>query len=248
MSLKNPYAKFAEVYDLFVRADFHKEYYRFIIRILNKLKFKPESVLDLACGTGKLAKLFLDNGYMVEGLDISESMLSIARKRGLTVYQGNMVDFELGKKYDLILCVYDSLNYILKQSELLRCFKSVNRHLNEKGKFIFDMNSDFKINKVLPAYKTDYHKIGDTELIWLNSHKRNKWIGELILFIKTENGKFRRFFEKHVERAYKIDTIKKLLKKASFEILGAFSDYKFNEIKKDSKRWFFICKKLEDAL
>lgn len=101
MILNNSYEKFAQVFDSFVRGEFHKNYYGFIIRILKKLKFKPRNILDLACGTGKLAKIFLDAGYEVEGLDLSENMLNIARKRGLNVYQGNMINFELGKEYDL---------------------------------------------------------------------------------------------------------------------------------------------------
>lgn len=144
-------------------------------------------------------------------------------------------------------CVFDSLNYILKQSDLQKCFNSVNKHLNKNGLFIFDMNSDFKINEVLPTYKNDYHKVDDTELIWLNSRKGNTWIGELVLFQKTDDGKYQRFYEKHVERAYKITTIEKLLKRAKFEILRTYSDFKFNELKKDSKRWFFVCKKLGEA-
>lgn len=244
MSAKNPYDKFAEVFDSYVRADFHRDYYNLILKIFKKWKLEPKNILDLACGTGKLAKIFLDNGYTIEGLDISESMLNIAIKKGLKVYQGNIVDFELGKKYDLILCVYDSLNYVLKQSDLQKCFKSVNRHLFEKGVLIFDMNSDYRINKILPTYKIDYHKIGDTELFWFNSHRHNTWIGELIIFEKTEDGKYQRFYEKHIERAYKLPIIKKLLKKANFEILETFSDHKFNEIKRDSKRWYFVCERI----
>ncbi len=247
MVVKNPYEKFAEVFDIFVPANFHENYYRFITRVLKKLRFKPKNVLDLACGTGKLAKFFLDAGYDIEGLDLSESMLNIARSKGLKVYQGNMINFELGKKYDLIICAFDSLNYILKQSDLQKCFKSVNNHLSQGGLFIFDVNSDFRINEVLPTYKNDYHKIGDTVLIWLNSHQRNTWVGELIIFERTENGKYQRFYEKHIERAYKIAAIEKLLKRAKFEILEIFSDFEFKKVKKDSKRWFFVCKKLRES-
>ncbi|WXG42215.1 MAG: class I SAM-dependent methyltransferase [Candidatus Freyarchaeum deiterrae] len=243
MVAKNPYEKFAEVFDSFVPGEFHKDYYRFIIKVLKKLRFKPKSILDLACGTGRLTKLFLDAGYEVEGLDSSQSMLNIARGRGLKVHHGNMISFELGKKYDLVICVFDSLNYVLKQSDLQKCFKSVSRHLNRDGLFIFDMNSDYKINEVLPTYKNDYHRIGDTELIWLNSHHRNTWIGELILFERKEDGLYQRFYEKHVERGYTLAAIEKLLKKVQFGILVKFSDFKFNEIVKDSKRWFFVSKK-----
>ena len=237
------YDKFAEVYDKITPEYFHAEYYNFILKILKEMNYKPKKTLDLACGTGRLAKIFLDEGYDIEGLDISEKMLEIAKKRGLKVYQSNMVDFNLGKKYDLIVCTYDSLNYILQEDSLQKCFNSISKHLNQDGVFIFDMNSQFKINKILPQYKADYYDFGDAELIWLNSHEPSFWFGEIILFKKTNDGKYERYYEKYIERAFELNTTKKLLKEANFEILETYSDFEFNKIKKDSKRWFFVTKK-----
>ncbi|MFX1519105.1 MAG: class I SAM-dependent DNA methyltransferase [Promethearchaeota archaeon] len=235
------YDKFADVYDLVTPDEFYIDYFEFILRILKEMNFKPKKILDLACGTGRLAKIFLDKGYDIEGLDISTNMLEIAKKRGLKVYQSNMVDFDVGQKYDLIISTYDSLNYVLQESNLKKCFNSIKKHLNQEGIFICDMNSDYKINKVLPEYKVDYYDFGDTaELIWLNSHEPDLWIGEVILFKKAEDGKYERFYEKYVERAYELKTIKKLLESANFEILETYSDFEFNKIKKDSKRWFFV--------
>ncbi len=242
-----PYERFAEVYDKITPDEFYAEYYDFILKILKEMNYKPKKTLDLACGTGRLAKIFLDEGYDIEGLDISEKMLEIAKSRAknLKVYQSNMIDFNLGKKYDLIVCTYDSINYILQEASLQKCFNSVSKHLNQEGVFIFDMNSVFKINKVLPEYKADYYDFGDAELIWLNSHSHEPdlWIGEVILFKKTEEGKYERYYEKYIERAFELNTTKKLLKAANFEILETYSDFEFNKIKKDSKRWFFVTKK-----
>jgi SAM-dependent methyltransferase len=233
------YEKFAAVYDLVTPDEFYVDYFEFLMKIFKEIIFKPKKILDLACGTGRLTKIFLDKGYDVEGLDISASMLEIAKKRGLKVYQSNMVDFDVGKKYDLIICTYDSLNYILHEDSLQKCFDSVSKHLSQAGVFIFDMNSQFKINKVLPEYKADYYDFGDAELIWLNSHSDPYWIGEVILFKKAKDGKYERFYEKYIERAYELKTVKKLLE-AKFEILETYSDFEFNKIKKDSKRWFFV--------
>jgi SAM-dependent methyltransferase len=240
-----PYDKFAEVYDKITPDEFYAEYANFILEILKEMNYKPKKILDLACGTGRLAKIFIDKDYDIEGLDISEKMLEIAKKRGLKVYQSNMIDFNLGQKYDLITCTYDSLNYILQEDSLQKCFKTISKHLNQEGLFIFDMNSDFKINKILPDYKADYYDFGDAELIWLNSHSREPdlWIGEVILFKKTENGKYVRFYEKYIERAYEMNTIKKSLKEANLEILETYSNFEFDKINKKTKRWFFINKK-----
>ena len=61
--------------------------------------------------------------------------------------------------------------------------------------------------------------------------------------IKTKYEFEGRFYEKYIERAYDMNTIKKLLKEANLEILETYSNFEFDKIKKDSKRWFFITKK-----
>jgi len=243
MSDKKPYEKFAEVYDAIMPDEFYNDYYNFIVKILKQLKIKPKTILEVACGTGKLTEIFHKNHWVIEGLDLSNGMLNIAKKKGLKVYQGNMINFKLDKKYDLILNIFDSLNYIQNLSDLQKCFITANKHLEKNGLFIFDMNSDFKINKIIPTFKTEYYKIGDTELIWLNSHKPNTWIAEMMMFCKS-NGKYTRFYEKHIEKAYKLSEIKRLLKKANFELINIYSDFNFDKVRKNSKRWFFVAKKL----
>jgi len=150
----------------------------------------------------------------------------------------------------LILCIYDSLNYIQRQSDLQQCFNSVNKHLHPDGLLIFDMNSVFKINRIIPnnPVKTQYHRVGDIELVWLNLHEPDTWIAEMIFFERMENGTYQRFYEKHIEKAYRLSTVKGLLKKANFEIIAGYSDLQFNEIRKNSNRWFFLCKKRQTSM
>lgn len=242
MPTRNPYEKFAEVYDSVMRDKFYQDYYQFVTEILKEQGLEPKTILELACGTGKLAKIFLDKGYNIEGLDISKNMLRVAKKKGLKVHQGNMVDFKLKKKYDLILCIFDSLNYTQEQSELHQCFKSVKKHLSQDGLLIFDMNSDYKINKLIPNFGTEYYKVGDIEMVWLNTHEPDTWVTEMIFFEKTENGKYQRFYEKHIEKAYKISTIKSLLQKAKLEMIASYSDFQYSKMRRNAKRWFFVCK------
>lgn len=240
MSAK-PYGKFAEVYDsLLDQQRFYDGYYQFIAKILGKLKFSPKSVLDLACGTGKLAEIFLRKGYMIEGLDLSREMLRIARKRGLKVHAGNMTRFNLRKKFDLVLCTFDALNYLHSLSEVRKCFGSVYSSLNYSGLFIFDFNSDYKIRSYLPkASKTMHYEVGNFEVVWSNRHMPGKWIADIRMIEKGG----RRFHEVHVEKAYPIAAIRKLLNSAGFKVAGVYSDFEFNKVKRNSLKWFFVCRK-----
>ncbi len=235
------YGKFAEVYDKIMNQEFYDFYFNFAVDCARNFKAKPKTVLDLACGTGRLAEIFLRKGYEVEGLDRSSGMLKIASKRGISVHKGNIAKFNLEKKYDLILCVFDSLNYLGTKGQLRICFAAVNNHLADGGLFIFDFNSEFKINSAIPRLfrKEEHYSLGGKKLIWKNSHKPNTWI--VTITIIGKGGK--KFEEMHIEKAYKLDEIRRLSKKAGFEILGVYSDFDFSKVKRNSLKWFFVCRK-----
>jgi len=106
-----------------------------------------EAVLDLCCGAGHLAVHFLENGYSVVGLDLSESMLEYAREntgRFSESGQARFVkadagDFTLTERFGLVVSTYDSLNHLESEQTLISCFKCV-REVSS-GYFIFDINT-----------------------------------------------------------------------------------------------------------
>ncbi len=245
MKFSKPYQKFSEIYDKIMNDKFYNSYAKFIFKALRRFKFGPKKILDIACGTGRLAKFFLLKGYSVEGIDSSAMMLNIARKRGIKCHKQVISVFNLSRRYDLILCTFDSLNYLKNLKEIKKCFSSVKKHLETNGFFIFDLNSDFKINNLITS-SMSYRKIDDTEFIWLNFKKPNIWISKIILFVK-KNKQYQRYDEKHIEKAYKFESIKKLLRQSDFKILGVYSDFDFAPVKKYSPRWFFVCQKQERA-
>lgn len=243
MPLLPPYQKFAYLYDALNTDEFYENYYNFLTKLWKKLKFKPKRILELACGTGRLAELLLKNHYEIEGLDLSSSMLRIARLRKIKCYLGDMTRFNLKKKYDVVLCFFDSLNYLPTEKALQQCFVSVQKCLTQGGLFIFDMNSDFKINQIVPNFGTEYHKVKNAEAVLLNSFKPNTWITKIIIFQKTKHGKYERFYEDHIEKAYKLAEIKKILRQSGLKIINIYSDFKLQRVKKNSKRWFFVCRR-----
>jgi SAM-dependent methyltransferase len=70
------------------------------------------ALLDVACGTG--AHLVqLKRQYRVEGVDLDEGMLAIARKRvkGARFHRGNLRTFDLGRQFDAVVCLFSSIGY-----------------------------------------------------------------------------------------------------------------------------------------
>ena len=93
-----------------------------------------DSLLDIGCGTGIHANL-LSKYYQVEGLDIDPKMLAVARKNypEIRFQQGDMVDFKLKKKFDIIVCLFSAIGYVKTKSRLQKTIKSMSQHLLPGG-------------------------------------------------------------------------------------------------------------------
>lgn len=107
------------------------------------------SVLDVCCGTGQLALYFLERGYRVTGIDLSEHMLCYARENvghyletGQAEFiQGDAADFSLGGQFGLVVSTFDAINHLEDGQALEKCFRCVFAVLASDGLFIFDLNT-----------------------------------------------------------------------------------------------------------
>ena len=132
----NEYEYLAKYYD-FLLGD--KDAFDYWLKYIEEVPFK--SCLELASGSGVLAGILKEKGYDIIASDISKEMKEASKDNFDGEYLLlNMIDFNLDKTFDLILCVCDSLNY-LYEDELSTMFKSVYKHLNLNGRFIFDMHN-----------------------------------------------------------------------------------------------------------
>jgi SAM-dependent methyltransferase len=112
-----------------------------------QLRDGVKTVLELACGTGSiLAHLRAD--YDVVGVDLSPQMLEIAAEKlpGVRLVQGDMTEIRLGERFDAVLCLYDSINHLLRFEQWERLFDTAVAHLGVGGVFIFDMNSQERLD------------------------------------------------------------------------------------------------------
>ena len=106
-------------------------------------------VLDLACGTGTLTIHLAKAGYQMTGLDISESMLAMARRKHeeaglelpITWVCEDMRTFLFDEPFDAVVCHYDSLNHLSNETELRGTFLQVSQALRSGGLFLFDLNT-----------------------------------------------------------------------------------------------------------
>lgn len=127
----------AEIYDAIYRAagkDYDAEVARLRTLMDQFNSSKGRSLLDVACGTGgHLGRLRSE--FEVEGLDIDEAMLAVARARcpDVPLHQADMVDFELDRRFDVILCLFSSIGFVRTRQRLNQAIATMARHLEPGG-------------------------------------------------------------------------------------------------------------------
>jgi len=156
------YQHFSEVYDLFISD--YEWCFEFIKETIQEYADNPRSLLELACGTRNILQHFIDE-YEISGIDISASMLEQAKKKmpDVPLFEMSMTDFKLDRKFDLILCMFDSINHLHNYEDWINTFSCVRNHLNPGGVFMFDMNTLERLDRMsqLPGLM---HQKGDAYL------------------------------------------------------------------------------------
>jgi SAM-dependent methyltransferase len=158
-----PYQRFGEFYDA-VMGD-RQAAAEQVRELILAAKPAAKNVLELGCGTGSILEC-LQDAYEVSGLDVSGKMLSIAHRKvpGSRLFQQDMVDFRIDGRFDVIFCVFDSINHVRGFSDWKKVFAAVRRHLLPGGCFIFDINTQRKLERLI-AGPPWVHRFGRNLLI-----------------------------------------------------------------------------------
>ncbi len=211
---------------------------------------RPELVLDLATGTGRMALELASRGYDMTGVDSSVEMLGIAReeaeRRGLSGILWlcqDMTDFELYGTVDLVTCCLDSINHLTSPEDLRRCFSLVHNYLSPNGLFLFDINGKKKFETVYSDRSYVMEEDGAV-CVWQNSYSEESELCDFMItvFEEQEDGSYLRYDEVESERMYRLDTVKGELLSAGFEFIGAYSDFKFTEASDDDERIYIAAR------
>jgi ubiquinone/menaquinone biosynthesis C-methylase UbiE len=111
-----------------------------LLDIINEhLQSGGERLLDVACGTGKHLE-FLKEDYQVEGLDLSLELLDIAKERTPDVlyHHADMMDFDLGREFNVVTCLFSSIGYVKTLDNLHRAVKCMSNHLKAGGVLVIE--------------------------------------------------------------------------------------------------------------
>jgi SAM-dependent methyltransferase len=102
-------------------------------------KSTGKALLDVGCGTGIHANL-LSRHYQVQGLDLDKKMLAVARGNypQIKFQQGDMVNFQLINKFDVIVSLFSAIGYARTKTRLHRTIKNMSQHLASGGVLLIE--------------------------------------------------------------------------------------------------------------
>ena len=218
------YEDFALVYDRFMDETPYEEWCQFVVGRLKQDQITDGILLDLGCGTGSMTELLAKQGYDMIGVDLSDSMLDIAIEKraqsghNILYLQQDMREFELYGTVRAVICLCDSLNYLLEEDDLLTTFKLVNNYLDPNGLFIFDFNTVYKYETVI-GDSTIAENREDCSFIWENYYDPEEQLNQydLTLYVQDEDDRYVRFEETHIQKAYALERVLELLEKAGLK-------------------------------
>ena len=226
---------FSKVYNLYW-SDFIDEIGPSLIEIANELfhnnpHVKTKHMLDLCCGSGRLATKFLENQFNITGIDLSPHMISIANKNNIDYVNDDkaefivhdVINYKLDKKFLLITSTFDSLNHMKNIDEFTQVIKNVYRDLLPDGIFIFDLNTE----KGLKSWEfVDFEETDDLVMIFHGKYDRKEKVAysKVYGFLTEDNVSWRRFDQLMTNTVFNISEIELILRKIGFKEIWITDD------------------------
>jgi len=241
-----PYQAIAAIYDGLMSHVEYDKWAGFILNLLNRASNQPSEVLELACGTGIIANHLAASGIKVTGYDRSPQMIERAKSKynSPRLHFGTAAfnDFPFDREYSAVICLYDSVNYIMAFEALVSFFERVKRVLPSGGIFIFDICTRYNSYTNFRGYIDEgyvdgcyYHRTSDY------NPKSHLHLNDFI--ICPANDPDKRLVERHEQNIYSVRQIQSAIKRAGMTLVSMFDDIYQRPARRRSLRIHFLTRK-----
>jgi SAM-dependent methyltransferase len=238
---------YAKHYDLFNKEKDYGFEARFLKDIMIRFDKNTDGlkILNLGCGTGMHDRKLVDLGFKVTGMDQSAEMIEIAKQKvpEANYIVGDMSDFDLNEKFDVVICMFSSLGYLAEQDKVNGFFESVSKHLVEEGLLILDVWNGLGVVKDPPAIREKIVEDGNLKIVrtsYPNLDVQN-FVNNVRFEIKVyENDKLVDEYEEHHKVRFFLPLeIKQYMEDVGINMLHEAPSYNLDETLND-EHWNMI--------
>lgn len=238
----DPYARLSEVYD-HGWGEFTAGCAAFVRDLIERHRLAPATILELACGTGTLAIELASDGHRVHGSDLSPAMIAAAKAKAegrprLSFDVQDMAGASFSLTFDLALCEFDSINYLLTPQRVAGFFGSVSKALRPGGLLHFDVNRPLLYETF--HGRTYERPIRDGTLIQEAAYDRGTRLATTTF--RFPNGDV----EIHRQRAYEMEDLERGLVDAGLEVIDLFGGFDRSPWSESTPRSICVCRKRDD--
>lgn len=222
------FEKYARYYDLLYADKNYGQEVAYVDELIKAHRATTSSILEFGCGTGKHARLLVDCGYAVHGIDLSFDMITCAQQwtthENLTFICSDMRSVNLGKTFDVVISLFHVMSYQATNEDLDSVFARANEHLASGGLFIFDAWYGPSVLTERPAVRVkrvenDAIRVVRVAEPVLHTERSCVEVNFTVFFVSKKTGVIETFTEQHVMRYLFVPEIETLCKKHGFELV-----------------------------
>jgi ubiquinone/menaquinone biosynthesis C-methylase UbiE len=200
-------------------------------------KYHCRSVIDIGCGTGNHALRLSKMGYQVTGVDVSPTMLKIAKTKDkeakIKFIRGDVKKLEKviskGQRFDAAICLGQVFSHLMTNKDIQAFLNRLHKILKKNGLFVFSARNAKKINEeYLNKLRLD-HMVNEEklQLLMLAYNIRDLQDPNIIvwnpIYLMKENNKVDLQIREHKLRWFEFSTLKKMITKNGFKIVTIYS-------------------------
>jgi SAM-dependent methyltransferase len=224
---ENIFRAYSRYYDLLYQDKNYDSEVKYLQKLLARFGIPKGNLLEFGSGTGKHARLLVDQGYTVHGIELSAEMVSRAQSiPGFTCQQGDIAHINLGCKYDAVLSIFHVMSYQISNEKLQAAFANAAKHLKEHSLFIFDFwyspAVHFQKPEVRVKRMADKHfEITRIAEPVIHTIQNRVDVNYTIFSHNLDTGYFHTFYETHPMRHISLPEIELLARINGFELILA---------------------------
>lgn len=237
-----PYGRLADIYDFVMRHVDYRGWADYVERAFTRHGQNPVRVLDLACGTGTMVLELSRRGYEMTGVDGSEAMLAVAGRKakveGLSIpfHTADLRRLEGLSSFDAVLCLYDSMNYMMNLDEVSLALRQVHPLVVADGVFVFDVCTE--ANSLRYFRDLTEREAGDGfAYVRRSTYRDGVQTNDFTIQFPAQRQSVR---EIHKQRIYPLREVLDLIGRSGFRLAGAYDGFTFITASEESDRVHFV--------